>query len=65
MYFNFDNLQFRYSPYPIGIAKPLMDSGLYREMLASYPDRERFQYMEKLGHKYTLSEHFNPKDFHV
>jgi hypothetical protein len=64
MYFNYDNLEFRYSPFPIGLAKPLMDPALYKEMLASYPDKEHFIYKEKLGHKYTLSEHFNPKDFH-
>ena len=64
MYFNYDNLKFRYSPFPIGLAKPLMDPALYKEMLASYPGKEHFIYKEKLGHKYTLSEHFNPKDFH-
>ena len=64
MYFNFDNLKVRYSPYPIGIAKPLMDPALYSEMLTNYPAREHFMYKEKLGHKYTRSEHFNPKDFH-
>jgi hypothetical protein len=64
MYFNYDHLEFRYEPFPIGLAKPLIEPGLYREFLASHPDREWFQYMEKLGHKYSLSEHFNPKAFH-
>ena len=63
MYFNYDHLEFRYEPYPIGLAKPLIEPGLYREMLAGYPDREWFMYLEKLGHKYSLSEHFNPKTF--
>jgi hypothetical protein len=63
MYFNYDHLEFRYEPYPIGLAKPLIEPGLYREMLARYPDREWFMYLEKLGHKYSLSEHFNPTTF--
>jgi len=63
MYFNYDHLEFRYEPYPIGLAKPLIEPDLYREMLAGYPDREWFMYLEKLGHKYSLSEHFNPKTF--
>jgi len=63
MYFNYDHLEFRYEPFPIGLAKPLIEPGLYKEMLAGYPDREWFMYLEKLGHKYSLSEHFNPKTF--
>ena len=63
MYFNYDHLEFRYDPIPIGLAKPLMDPGLYREFLANYPAKEWFMYMAKLGHKYSLSEHFNPKTF--
>ena len=63
MYFNYDNLSFRYDPYPIGLAKPLMEPDLYREFLANYPSMEWFKYIEKLGHKYSLSEHFNPDAF--
>jgi hypothetical protein len=63
MYFNYDNLGFRYEPYPIGLAKPLMEPDLYREFLANYPSSEWFLYIEKLGHKYSLSEHFNPEMF--
>mgnify|MGYP001824003346 FL=1 len=64
MYFNYDHLEFRYDPFPIGLAKPLIEPGLYKEFLANYPPQDRFMYKEKLGHKYTLSEHFNPKAFH-
>jgi hypothetical protein len=63
MYFNYDNLTFRYEPYPIGLAKPLMEPGVYREFLENYPPIERFKYIEKLGHKYSLSEHFTPDAF--
>lgn len=63
MYFDYSNLSFRYEPFPIGMAKPLMDPGLYREFLASYPTLEQFSRPEKLGLKYSLSERFNPADF--
>lgn len=63
MYFNYDHLEFRYAPFPIGLARPLIEPGLYRQFMAEYPQQEWFLYMEKLGHKYSLSEHFNPKTF--
>jgi hypothetical protein len=63
MYFNYDNLEFRYEPFPIGLARPLIEPGLYREFLANYPPQDRFKYLAKLGHKYSLSEHFDPKAF--
>lgn len=65
MYFSYDNLEFRYAPFPIGLAKPLIAPDQYREFLANYPPVERFKYMAKLGHKYSLSEHFDPKAFNA
>ena len=65
-FFLFDNLEFRYDPFPIGIAKPLMEESLYREFVAHFPSPERFaRYSEmgKYGNKYTLSEKEHPKVF--
>ncbi len=61
--FNYDHLQFRYEPFPIGLAKPLIDAGGYRDMLGAYPDKELFAYLPELGHKYSLSEKNNPKGY--
>lgn len=36
MYFNCDPLEFRHEPCPTGLAKPLIEPGLYGEMLADY-----------------------------
>ncbi len=63
MFFNYDHLQFRYEPFPIGLAKPLMDAGGYRDLLSAYPDKELFAYLPELGHKYSLSEKNNPKRY--
>lgn len=60
-YFSYDNLAFKYEPFPIGLAKPLMDEATYRTLVADYPSLDRFKFMPKLGNKYTLSERFNPK----
>ena len=64
MFFDYEHLQFRYEPFPIGLAKPLTDEGTYRQMLESYPERELFAHFPKVGHKYSLSEKYNPKQYH-
>ena len=53
----------RYEPFPIGLARPAMDPGLYKQLLADYPPREYFDYLPKVGHKYSLSEKNNPKKY--
>ena len=63
MYFNYENLAFRYKPFPIGYAKPLMDPDVYRDLLDSYPPVEIFENLPKLGRKYSLSERFHPRQY--
>lgn len=63
MYFSYEHLQLRYEPFPIGVARPLMDESLYAEMLDNYPDIELFEsHAEygKAGKKYALTEKLNP-----
>lgn len=62
-FFLYDHLSFRYEPFPIGIAKPLMDEALYRELVESYPPQEIFAYLPKVGHKYSLSEKYNGREY--
>lgn len=62
-YFNYNKLAFRYEPFPIGYAKPIMDDGLYGALVAAYPTKDQFVYLEKVGHKFTLSERFNPRQY--
>ncbi len=57
--FSFDNVAFRYDPYPIGLAKPLIEEGFYRALVDTYPPLEHFKFMPKFGNKYVLSEKFN------
>ena len=62
-FFSYEHLEFRYEPFPIGLAKPLMDDSLYAELVDNYPSQELFTYLAKVGHKYTLSEKFNPRQY--
>jgi hypothetical protein len=42
-----------------------MDDATYRRMLDAYPPIELFEYIPKVGHKYSLSEKYHPKQFHA
>ncbi|MGD2076320.1 MAG: hypothetical protein PVI91_14170 [Gammaproteobacteria bacterium] len=64
MYFSYEHLNFRYEPFPIGLAKPVMDPGTYQELVNHYPTIDHFEYIPKLGRKYSLSERFNPRGYH-
>lgn len=62
-FFDFSNLELRYDPFPIGLAKPVMDEALYGELVASYPSIDRFAELGKVGKKYTLSEKYNGEQY--
>ena len=38
MYFSYDNLKFRYEPFPIGLAKPLMEESAYEEFVENFKE---------------------------
>ena len=63
MYFSYEHLEFRYEPFPIGLAKPVMEQSIYQELVDSYPPIEYFDYIPKLGKKYSLSERFNRRKY--
>lgn len=61
--FSYENLQFRYDPFPIGLAKPVMDDTLYKEIVEAYPPLDMFGDLSKVGYKYSLSEKFNRRQY--
>lgn len=61
--FSYDHLHIRYEPFPIGLAKPIMDENLYVTLLADWPPTELFAYFPKVGNKYSLSERFNSQHY--
>jgi hypothetical protein len=66
MFFDYSHLTFLYEPFPIGLAKPLMDEGSYRQFVDRFPPLELFRSHEELGRqgvKYTLSEKKDPRRY--
>jgi hypothetical protein len=66
MFFSYDHIKFRYEPFPIALAKPIMDDGLYQQFVENFPPIdifESFAELGKKGHKYTLSEKENRKAY--
>ena len=64
MFFSFEHLKFRYEPFPIGVARPLMPEGVYQDFLENFSEVDLFEdykAMGKPGEKYTLSEKENPR----
>ena len=64
MSFSLANLDLRYEPFPIGVARPIMDDASYQNYLDRYPPIELFEYIPKVGNKYCLSEKYNPDKYH-
>ena len=67
MYFSYEHLQMRYEPFPIGVARPIMEEALYRELLDNYPDIKLFDSHSahgKAGNKYALTEKLDPKQYY-
>ncbi len=62
--FQFDNAEFIYEPFPIGLVRPVADEALYRQLVESFPPIDLFMHLPKVGHKYVLSEKFNSENYH-
>jgi hypothetical protein len=62
-FLNFDNLEVRYEPYPIALAAPVIEEGLYGRMLDNFPRPELFAHIEEFGSKYSLSEKFSAEAY--
>ncbi|MFL5332935.1 MAG: hypothetical protein ACJ8H8_07085 [Geminicoccaceae bacterium] len=66
MFFDYGQAQFRYTPFPIGIAKPVMPDARYGELVANFPPVELFESFEQMGkkgRKFTLSARENKKRY--
>jgi len=60
---NFDALQMRYQPYPIGAIRPALPPQLYKQCVAEFPDVALFERVDHLGVKYSLSEKFAARNY--
>ena len=66
MFLDYGQAEFRYTPFPIGIAKPVMSPDRYAELVANFPPVELFESFEQMGkkgRKFTLSAKENQKRY--
>lgn len=66
MFFSYDHVKFRYDPFPIALAKPIMEPALYEQFVEHFPPigiLESFEQLGKKGRKHTLSEKENKKAY--
>lgn len=61
---SFQQTDFIYEPYPIGVAHRVFEDGYYKSLVESFPPAELFKFMASLGNKYSLSELNNPDLYH-
>lgn len=64
MFLSFENLRFNYDPFPIGLARPVMEEEVYGELVDNFPAIDIFEdyrAMKKPGNKLTLSEKENAR----
>ena len=60
----FANAQMRYDPYPLAIINPAMDRNAYAELVDNFPHISLFGKLSKFDYKVSLSEKFNPSNYH-
>ena len=59
-FLDFSALTLRYRPFPIGLARPIMEDGLYSQFVDGFPSPDRFDdyaYLGNPGAKYTRNRH--------
>ena len=57
---SFDKAEFRYEPYPIGVAREVFAPDLYAEMIAAFPDVDLLKRLHGNTDKLSLSEKNHP-----
>ena len=51
--FSYDHVKFRYDPFPIGLATPIMKPELYEQMVSNFPPLDIFESFEEMGKQGT------------
>jgi hypothetical protein len=53
---HYNNISFDYEPFAIGVTRPALDQGTYRDLVESFPPLDLFESMPAKGGKYSLSQ---------
>ena len=59
----FSAAEMTYEPYPVGYLTSFIEENAYKQMLECWPELDKFEYMPKLGKKYSLSEGNNAGNY--
>lgn len=63
-FLSFNGMEFRYEPYPIGLARQVFPPDFYAELVATWPPTELFKFIQYLGNKYSLSQIYHSRAYH-
>jgi hypothetical protein len=65
--FDFNSAEFMYEPFPVGLIRPVFESGFYDELVSTFPDISLFKEMPYLGNtesrKWSLAECNNGENY--
>lgn len=62
---NYKAVSMRYEPYPLAVLRPAIEPELYSRLVDSYPPIELFGKLQKYDYKLSLSEKYNPRQYHT
>lgn len=61
---NYNSVEMQYEPFPLAVLRPALNEDFYNELTQAYPSISLFAKMPKYDYKLTLSEKFNPENYH-
>jgi hypothetical protein len=61
---NYAAADVRYEPYPLVVLRPSLDAKTYDELCDNFPDTSLFGTIPNYDYKLSLSEKFNPDNYH-
>jgi hypothetical protein len=61
---NYNKVEMRYEPYPLAVLRPALDKAQYVELANNFPDESLFGVLPKYPYKLSLSEKWNPSNYH-
>lgn len=61
-FLRFDEVNFVYEPFPVGIVKPVIEESVYKQLVETFPDISLFKLMPYLGDKKSVKYSLAPRN---
>jgi hypothetical protein len=61
---NYNKVEMRYEPYPLAVLRPALEADQYNLLADNFPDESLFGTLPKFPYKLSLSEKWNPSQYH-